>query len=279
MSSLAPRGQAPARRFNTSLRLMRRPTGRARGATAYESKESKEPMVKVCGVTEPEDAEVAGQEGADFVGMVMWHKARRGVEVEAAEEIAEAARGEGAEPVMVFVEEGREEIEQLAEKARCKYVQLHGESARQALLGLPERLRAIYALQTGEEGQVVTPMPGELAFDGEQASGNPIAGEQGWRKAADWLAKGRRTVDYMLVDSSSPGSGETVPWGRVQPPRGSSRRGWILAGGLNPSNVATAVSALRPNGVDVSSGVCANSARKKSHTAIRDFLAAARQRS
>jgi N-(5'phosphoribosyl)anthranilate (PRA) isomerase len=58
------------------------------------------------------------------------------------------------------------------------------------------------------------------------------------------------------VDSLKGGSGIAVDWTRLQLPPVGSTRGWLLAGGLTPDNVGKAIRAARPNGVDVSSGVC-----------------------
>ena len=44
----------------------------------------------------------------------------------------------------------------------------------------------------------------------------------------------RRTIDWLLVDGVTAGSGEAFDWTNLKVPRGCSRKGWILAGGLNP---------------------------------------------
>lgn len=74
------------------------------------------PLIKVCGVTRPEDAAHAAAEGANLVGMIMWPRAPRALTVEAAQAVAAAARSHGAEPVGVFVDEDAETI------ARCGYL-------------------------------------------------------------------------------------------------------------------------------------------------------------
>ena len=50
-------------------------------------------------------------------------------------------------------------------------------------------------------------------------------------------------------------SGVAFDWSQLRVPKGCSRAGWILAGGLNPGNVGAAIAAARPDGVDVASGV------------------------
>ena len=66
--------------------------------------------MKVCGVTNAEDALFAAKNGADFIGMIVWPKSKRSIDVETAKEVAAAAREGGAEPVGVFVSENAEEV-------------------------------------------------------------------------------------------------------------------------------------------------------------------------
>ena len=58
------------------------------------------------------------------------------------------------------------------------------------------------------------------------------------------MSRGRRSVEYLLVDGQTAGSGETFDWTQLKVPRGASRKGFMLAGGLDPSNVADAVRAV-----------------------------------
>lgn len=78
-------------------------------------------------------------------------------------------------------------------------------------------------------------------------------------QALDWI-----TLDSTCFNTecrSAPlskqgGSGQALDWTQLQPPRDRSTKGWLLAGGLKPDNVAQAVTIARPTVVDVSSGVC-----------------------
>jgi phosphoribosylanthranilate isomerase len=68
------------------------------------------PVIKVCGVTRPEDALHAAQSGASLVGLILWPGSKRSVtDAGLAREIAAAAREGGAEPVAVFVDENAEQ--------------------------------------------------------------------------------------------------------------------------------------------------------------------------
>lgn len=59
----------------------------------------------------------------------------------------------------------------------------------------------------------------------------------------------------FFVPKRHSSSGETYDWSKLKVPKGASRKGWILAGGLDPDNVAKAMKVALPNGVDVSTGV------------------------
>ena len=80
----------------------------------------------------------------------------------------------------------------------------------------------------------------------------------------------------MLLDGMTGGSGETYDWAQVRAPEGVSSKGWLLAGGLAPHNVAEAIAALSPTGVDVSSGVTDDSRLRKDPSKVDAFVSAVR---
>lgn len=206
------------------------------------------PLVKMCGVTSAEDAAVAARAGANFVGMIVWPKSKRSVSVSLAREIAAAARENGAEPVGVFVDESAAEIERACKDADLSIAQLHGDGARSSLFqGLPEFLKVIYVLHADKNGVIQTSFP--------RSESGPL-------------------VDWVLVDSLQGGSGEQFDWRNFQAPSMESRRGWMLAGGLTPSNVATALSLVTPDAVDVSSGIAGSCGILKDPARIHDFIQA-----
>jgi len=160
------------------------------------------------------------------------------------------------------------------DSAGVSVAQLHGDASRLSLLDLPERLRCIYVMTAGADGSLVTAAPGELQLE---ASVNAVSGAQGWRKAVDWVSRGRRTVDWLLVDGCQPGSGQAAcDWRTVRVPRGASRRGWLLAGGLTPDNVAQALAQASPQGVDVASGVAGPDGVAKDPIKVEAFIHAVR---
>ncbi|KAG0567348.1 hypothetical protein KC19_7G128200 [Ceratodon purpureus] len=206
------------------------------------------PFVKMCGITSAEDAAVAARAGASLIGMIVWPKSKRSVSVGLAREIAAAARENGAEPVGVFVDESAQEIERACRDADLGIAQLHGDGARSSLFqGLPESLKVIYVLHADKNGVIQTSFP--------RSESGPL-------------------VDWVLVDSLQGGSGEQFDWRNFQAPSMESRRGWLLAGGLTPSNVATALSLVTPNAVDVSSGIAGSDGIRKDPARIHDFIKA-----
>jgi phosphoribosylanthranilate isomerase len=85
-----------------------------------------------------------------------------------------------------------------------------------------------------------------------------------------------RPVEWVLVDGMVGGSGDKFDWSALQPPRQVGQRGWFLAGGLGPQNVADAVGQLQPTGVDVSSGVTGPDKVRKDASKVYAFVSAVR---
>jgi len=243
--------------------------------TRATSKSAVTPLVKICGVTSARDAALACDAGANFIGMILWPKSKRAVGTETAREVASEVKARGAIPVAVFVDESAEEITAVCDAIGCDHAQLHGDGARAALETLPTRIKAIWVLNAEKDGRIVTSLPGdEEKLIAERQK--KMSGPQGWKAAIDFVSGPRRVVDWVLIDGVSAGSGTTFDWSNLKVPRGCSRKGWLLAGGLNPENVAHAVETLRPNGVDVASGVANDSGVVKDEAKVRSFIAAAR---
>ena len=75
------------------------------------------------------------------------------------------------------------------------------------------------------------------------------------------------------------GSGKTYDWASLSPPRDVAQQGWFLAGGLCPENVAEAIKALHPTGVDVSSGITGPDKSRKDAARVHAFASAVRRHS
>ncbi|NLF03672.1 MAG: phosphoribosylanthranilate isomerase [Actinomycetales bacterium] len=207
-------------------------------------------LVKICGLGTAADVEVVAEAGADAMGVVLSGTSPRAVPVELARELVAAAAG-ALTTVLVVHDLPIDVAVDRAREIGVDVLQLHGYSeadARHAARELPRTWRAASVAS----GDAVGPHP-----------------------AVGHLTVGAWGEEVLLLDSHVPGSGE--PWDLAllgEPPRGR----WLLAGGLSPDNVAAAVAAVRPWGVDVSSGV-ESTRGVKDHGRIREFVAAALGRS
>ena len=212
----------------------------------------------------------AVEQGADFIGMILWPKSKRSIDFALAREIASIAKEGGATPVGVFVDESVDAIVSACKDVGIDHAQLHGDGARLSLKDLPMSIKAIWVVNADKDGVIVTPLPGDedaLMKQRTDAMGaNPVTA------AVDFVKGPRRVVDWILVDGETAGSGETYDWTNLKPPRGASRKGWLLAGGLDPENVAEAVAVCKPTGVDVASGVTDDSGVKKDASKVEAFI-------
>ncbi len=202
--------------------------------------------IKICGITNGEDANVAIRAGADALGFVMYRKSPRFVEPAAARAIV-ASLPPFVLPVGVFVNEEAERVRALMDECGFALAQLHGDES------------ALYCQNLGR--------PALKAFRLKD-SGTLLA-------LAEF--QGRANVRGVVIDAFSDqaygGTGQTVDWTLAQEAARSIPV--ILAGGLTPQNVAGAIQMVRPYGVDVSSGV-EQSPGKKDHHKLKAFIEAAR---
>lgn len=178
-------------------------------------------FIKVCGITRVADALHAVEHGATAIGFVLWDKSPRAVTVDRAADII-ATLPSQVTTVGVFVNEPVEGILRAVERAGLSAVQLHGDEPPAYAEEL--RCQVIRAVSVAEI---------DAAMD-------------------TWSAD-----TTLLVDNIDPvrrgGTGAAIDWTAAA--RAAMARRLILAGGLTPDNVATAIRAVRPFGVDVSSGV------------------------
>jgi phosphoribosylanthranilate isomerase len=202
--------------------------------------------VKICGITTPDDGVMAARAGADAIGLVFFPKSPRYVEPAAARAI-HAAVPPFVLRVGVFVDPTAAAIAEAVAAGGLDVLQLHGSEPPEAFDALPRR--AIKAVRVGP------------AFDIEQA-----------------LRYDGRAHGLLLdtqTDGTHGGTGETFDWTLVQElrPRASYL---ILAGGLDPENVTRAIKAVRPDAVDVSSGV-ERAPGHKDPEKVRAFIAAVKE--
>jgi phosphoribosylanthranilate isomerase len=178
-------------------------------------------FLKVCGITTSADAQRAVALGATALGFVFWPRSPRRIEVARAAAII----GELPESVIkvgVFVDEPFDGIRAVAAKTGINVVQLHGSESPTLA------------------GQLIWPVLKATAI------GEAAAVFASWPQDTTFLLD---TVDPVRRG----GTGVAIDWNRAA--ELSRLRRVVLAGGLNPSNVAEAIGVVRPHGVDVSSGV------------------------
>lgn len=196
-------------------------------------------FVKICGTTSLDDALLAHRAGADAVGFIFATSPRR-VDVDL---VASIVHHLPADLLTVGVFRGAnvEEVRATVRGSGVAAVQLHGDEGPEFAAAVRDVAPFLIQCFTADDAR--------LARLDEY------------------------DVDAVLVDAPAPGSGRTFDWTAIDGL--SSRRRLILAGGLGPENVASAIERVRPWGVDVVSGV-EESQGRKDPVAVERFVAAAR---
>ena len=179
--------------------------------------------VKICGIRRTEDALLAAELGAWAVGFVFWPGSARFIDPYRARRIS-TALPPWVVPVGVFVNQPAEYVSAVASLVRLGVVQLHGSETPEMVERMPQRVIKSVAVTS----------------DFDESSVDRIPARAG-----------------VLLDAHDPerhgGTGTTVDWSRAA--AAARRRRVLLAGGLRPENVRTAIDTVRPFGIDVSSGV------------------------
>jgi phosphoribosylanthranilate isomerase len=205
--------------------------------------------VKICGLTQLHDAELAVQLGAWALGMVFYEPSPRRCSLDQARRISSALRRR-AELCGVFVNAPLEEIAHVAEEVGLTLVQLHG-----------------------DEGP-------SLCAEVERRTGAEVIKAAQVADAGDIRALQRYHVAYHLLDSRPKrrrsaglrgGTGETFDWDLAAERRSSTPL--ILGGGLTPENVTGAIETVYPFAVDTASGT-ERAPGHKDHDELRAFFGA-----
>jgi phosphoribosylanthranilate isomerase len=211
--------------------------------------------VKICGMTNLEDALTAVDAGADAVGFVFYEKSPRYVSVETAREICQKLP-EGVEKVGVFVGDGVV-VADVSEKCGLTVAQIyvHAQPVLTDEYLMKLSCQVIPAVSLGAAGK-------------DELCGFHVSDEV------------RSHVIAVLIDSGNSerpgGTGERFDWHAMAGLASFAGMNLIVAGGLRPDNVGEAIHVLKPWGVDVSSGVEANPG-KKDPEKVRAFVRAVRE--
>lgn len=217
--------------------------------------------IKICGLTNLEDARAALDAGADFLGFIFYPKSPRYVTPDQVRTIMGGleTKRRGVLTVGVFVNETTVEVARILDDCRLDLAQLHGDEIPEAselaenseYAHLRSRSYKAFQPRTLEEAE-------RLAQLYEVSS----------------LVDGRdHKTPAFLIDAYHPklhgGTGQIANWEIAA--RLANRYPFLLAGGLTPENVKRAIHAVRPWGIDISSGV-ELSPGKKDHRAIKSLF-------
>ncbi len=201
-------------------------------------------FVKVCGITNTPDAHAAAEAGADAIGLIFAPSPRQ-VSVDEARRIS-ATLPESVLKVGVFVNAAPEEVLRVAREVGLDYAQLHGDEG-------PEVVAAV------------------------RDGGVPVIKALRVRDADSLEDLARYGADLYLLDAYSEkargGTGERFDWRLAKTLIG--RDNIVVSGGLNPENVAEAIRAFKPFGVDASSSL-EDSPGEKNDERVRRYINAAK---
>jgi phosphoribosylanthranilate isomerase len=198
--------------------------------------------VKICGITNQEDAEAAIAAGADALGFILYDKSKRFIAIEDAIRIVENLPP-FVQTVAVTVN-ATKEFSNLGWRKQLKnfnLAQLHGQES------------PVHAKAVSKYLPVIKVFPADMART---------------------ITPGHYDISAFMLDTPSEnygGTGHVFDWTLAVEFKKRITKPLILSGGLNPENVARAIETVQPYAVDVSSGVEASPGRKD-HAKLRDFI-------
>ena len=198
--------------------------------------------IKICGLTQVQQVEWANQLGVDAIGLVFYPKSARFVSVDAASGLSTAA-APFVTVTGLFMNADSHEVEAVLREVNIDLLQFHGE-------------------ETAEFCE---------SFNRPYIKAVPMGGGDIDEDFVSDYANSHQCARGFLLDSNAVGqaggSGETFNWGKIP----ALQKPLVLAGGINTTNVASAVKTVKPYGVDVSSGVEVNKG-EKDHAMMKQFV-------
>ena len=215
------------------------------------------PKIKICGITNKEDALLAAKLGADFIGLIFYDKSKRFIDDTKAKEICDELKSKfpDLKKVGVFVDEKIEKIVEKVHLLGLDLVQLHGNESNNFIIKLRKNLaktKIIKAIRV--------------------RNGTDLIGE---------IKNKIGNADYLLLDTFSNdaygGTGKSFDWNKLidlkkglEDIEKSFSKKIFLSGGINSSNIAKALE-LSPFAIDISSGVESSQGKKDEKKLIELF--------
>ena len=201
-----------------------------------------QPWIKICGVTQNEDADYAAELGVDALGFVFYSSSPRAVSLKVLPKIIENLK-RSVSAVALFVNPTKDEVNRVLDSGLIDLIQFHGNESEEFCNSF--KMPYIKALHV--KNQLL-----------------PLS-------ILDKYASAR----YLLLDTfsekASGGTGKTFDWSIARDAIKKTNREIIIAGGLNSTNVEDVLEAVTPFGVDVSSGV-ESALGKKDMTKLNSFV-------
>jgi phosphoribosylanthranilate isomerase len=194
--------------------------------------------VKICGLTNLDDALCALDAGADYLGFILYPDSPRGITLENLADIR-AGLANTVQVVAVMVNPSLEEAQAAIEQGHASMIQVHGDIGRDVLIGFSHPIWRGVAASAGG----ALPDPAGWAADCYVVDAAVPGMHGGTGTLADWKVASQLAKEYPVM----------------------------LAGGLTPANVAEGIVHVMPLGVDVASGVESRPGRKD-HAMVRAFV-------
>lgn len=184
--------------------------------------------VKICGLKDSENLKAAIDAGADFVGFVFFDGSPRNIDFHTAANLRQLTP-ESVKAVGLFVNPDDETLEKFAAGLRLDMIQLHGDETPDRVMDIKRALHipVMKAIRIADK--------------------NDLEQIEIFQPVADWL------LFDVKIEGEHGGTGKSFDWSLLR--RRKFDKSWMLGGGLNAGNVASALGILRPTAVDISSGV------------------------
>ncbi len=221
--------------------------------------------VKICGITNKEDAFWASSLGADFIGINLCKHSTRKVSLKTAKEIVNSLP-KYTTAVLVFVNEREEDIVKIVNKLNVQYVQLHGDETEEFCSQLKMKIPTI---------KIIKVIKIVSDFTDENLEKSTIINDY-VEKIKNFVSK----VDYILfdtyIDNKEGGTGKVFDWNisklvKETLEKQNFKLQFFVAGGLNSENVSKVIEVLEPFAVDVSSGI-ERLPRRKDFEQMKNFI-------